>query len=127
MPLYNIITSVSLCAEFLTRPRLLPTNILPALIKSVILKKTIEALHNTTFPQGFSVKRKKNNIPMPTTWFAIVDATLYRQNKQTTGLLSPPHKQNYFFIPIPKRRSTLLRRLRLNYRSMIAFLKINCS
>ena len=121
MPLYNIITSVSLCAEFLTRPRLLPTNILPALIKSVILKKTIEALHTTTFPQGFSQKENKNNIPLPTTSFAIVDAILYRQNEQTTDLhtKSPAQKKIYFSIPIPKIRSTertLLRLLCLNYR-----------
>ena len=99
MPLYNIITSVSLCAEFLTRPRLLPTNILPALIKSAILKKTIEALHTTTFPARFLAKRKKNNIPFQQPRLQLL--TLYctgKINKLLIFILSPPYKKYEYHL-----------------------------
>ena len=83
-----------LCQSGRHRPE--NVSILSSLISK---KKTIEALHTTTFPQGFSAKKKKNNIPLPTTSFATQgDAILYRQNKQTTGLhtKSPAQKKIMF-------------------------------
>ena len=78
-----------------------------------------------------SRKKKKNNIPFQQLRLQL---TLYCTGKvnKLAGLhtKSPAHKKKYFFQPIPKIRSTertLLRRLRLNCRSMIMFLKRNCS
>ena len=109
-----------------------PQTFYPLSSNLLFSKKRSRHFIRLLFPQGFSQKEKKQ-YSLPTTSFAIVDAILYRQNKQTTDLhtKSPVQKKkNSFFIPIPKIRSTertLLRRLRPNNRSMIIFLKRSCS